>query len=381
MAHRISESRKKTVLIVDDTPQNLDILSEVLSTSYQVLGATDGPRALELAAKAATLDLILLDVMMPGMDGYEVFKRLQQQPALADIPVIFITALSGSLDEERGLELGAVDYVTKPFNPAVVLARVKVHLELKAARDQLARINDNLEVEVARRMQENLLIQELNVRALACVAEARDNETGNHITRTSAYVEQLALELSGHERFRDALTPQAIGIMVKAAPLHDIGKVGIPDAILLKPGRLTAEEFAVMKTHPTIGSDAITRAMQQAASGDMRDVAASSPGAFAFLGVARDIVYAHHERWDGAGYPLGLAGDDIPVAARLMALADVYDALRSARVYKAAMSHETARDIIGEGRGSHFDPAVVDAFEARHQAFAAIASRFADEAY
>lgn len=378
MTAQNGEVMRKTVLVVDDTPQNLDVLSEVLMPVYQVLCATSGARALEIAQSTPSLDLILLDVMMPLMDGYEVLRRLQQQPALANIPVIFITALSSAKDEERGLELGAVDYVTKPFNPAIVLARAKVHLDLKAARDQLSHINDNLELEVARRMRENLLIQELNVRALACVAEARDNETGNHITRTSAYVEQLAKQLLDHPRFKETLTNQQISIMVKAAPLHDIGKVGIPDAILLKPGPLTSEEFTVMKTHPTIGADAIRRAMEQAASGDFQDVAAGNPGAFAFLHVARDIVYGHHERWDGTGYPCGTAGDDIPVAARLMALADVYDALRSARVYKPAMPHEKACEIILAGRATHFDPAVVDAFEARHQDFADIARRFAD---
>jgi putative two-component system response regulator len=379
MKNSASVSDQKVILIVDDTPTNLDVLVEVLSPFYKVLAASSGIRALEIARNVTVPDLILLDVMMPGIDGYEVLHQLQQMPKLVDIPVIFITALSSSQDEERGFELGAVDYVSKPFNPATVLARIKVHLELKAARDQLSRMNEDLELEVARRMRENLLIQELNVRALACVAEARDNETGNHIMRTSAYVEQLALELSGHERFQSALTTPQIYIMVKAAPLHDIGKVGIPDAILLKPGSLTVEEFAVMKTHPSIGADAISRAMEQAASGNMREVADGSPGAFGFLKVARDIVLSHHERWDGSGYPVGLSGEAIPVSARLMALADVYDALRSARVYKAAMSHDKACSIIREGRATHFDPAVVDAFEARHAAFATIASKFADE--
>lgn len=378
MANRLRELKQKTILVVDDTPENLDVLSEVLSPNYKVLVATNGVRALDIALKTQPVDLVLLDIMMPDMDGFEVLSRMKMQPTLADIPVIFITALGSSLNEEKGLELGAVDYVAKPFNPAIVLARIKVHLELKAARDQLARINDNLELEVSRRMRENLLIQELNVRALACVAEARDNETGNHITRTSAYVQQLAQALANHERFRAALTPENISIMVKAAPLHDIGKVGIPDAILLKPGPLTFEEFCVMKTHPTIGSEAIRRAMEQAASGDYQDVARSNPGAFVFLNVANDIVLSHHERWDGTGYPGAISGDTIPVAARLMALADVYDALRSARVYKAAMSHEKAREIIAQGRATHFDPAVVDAFEARHEVFAEIAGRFAD---
>lgn len=378
MVQRLTEQKIKTILVVDDTPENLDVLSEFLTPTYKVLVATSGARALDLASRTTAIDLVLLDVMMPEMDGFEVLSRMQQQAHLTDTPVIFITALNSSLSEERGLELGAVDYVTKPFNPAIVLARIKVHLELKAARDQLSKINDNLELEVSRRMRENLLIQELNVRALACVAEARDNETGNHITRTSAYVQELATELQSHERFRETLTPESISIMVKAAPLHDIGKVGIPDAILLKPGPLTFEEFCVMKTHPSIGSEAIRRAMEQASSGDYRDVARSNPGAFAFLNVANDIVFSHHERWDGTGYPAAIAGDMIPVAARLMALADVYDALRSARVYKAAMPHEKAREIILAGRATHFDPAVVDAFDARHLKFADIANRFAD---
>lgn len=369
---------QKTILVVEDTPENLDILSEVLSPTYRVLAATSGARALEIALKTPSLDLVLLDIMMPGMDGYEVLARLKTKPHLAEIPVIFITALDNSVDEARGLALGAVDYVSKPFNPAIVLARMKVHLELKAARDQLSRINESLELEVERRMRENLLIQELNVRALACVAEARDNETGNHITRTSIYVQQLADELAEHPRFKGELSPGRVSILVKAAPLHDIGKVGIPDSVLLKPGPLTAEEFNLMKTHPTIGSEAIRRAMEQAASGDYQDVAQSSPGAFDFLHVADQIVLSHHERWDGTGYPMGISGQAIPIAARLMALADVYDALRSERVYKPAMPHDKAYEIILAGRGSHFDPAVVDAFDARHLTFADIATRFND---
>lgn len=378
MTHVFNEVTKRTVLIVDDTPENLDVLSEVLLPDYQVLCATSGPRALEIVQSRTPPDLILLDVMMPGMDGYEVLQRLHQQPSLANIPVIFITALSSAEDEKHGLDFGAVDYVTKPFNPAIVLARIRIHLDLKAARDQLKHLNENLEQEVAQRMRENLLIQELNVRALACVAEARDNETGNHITRTSAYVAQLAEQLADHDRFKSSLSSHQISVIVKAAPLHDIGKVGIPDSILLKPGPLSTEEFQVMKTHPSIGEVAIRRAMEQAASGDYQDVARSNPGAFAFMNVARDIVYGHHERWDGTGYPNGHSGEEIPVAARLMALADVYDALRSARVYKAAMPHEQACEIIKAGRASHFDPAVVDAFEKRNIAFAEIADRFAD---
>ncbi|KIL96977.1 Response regulator [Paramagnetospirillum magnetotacticum MS-1] len=316
--------------------------------------------------------------MMPGMDGYAVLERLRSDPETHDIPVIFITAMNATEDEERGFALGAVDYITKPIVPAIVLARVRTHLELKRARDRLSSQNDWLEQEVARRMSENLLIQDLSVRALACLAEARDNETGHHIIRTQAYVDLLARRLANHERFHQALVGPRLGMVVKAAPLHDIGKVGIPDAILLKPGRLTPDEFEVMKTHPAIGADAISRAMDQALAQADNKMAAQAGEAFSFLKVAHEISIGHHEKWDGSGYPTGLSGEAIPVSARLMALADVFDALICRRVYKAAMSIEDATAIIAEGRGRHFDPDVVDAFLSRRDDFVEIARRHAD---
>jgi putative two-component system response regulator len=368
----------RTILIVDDTPQNLSVLGELIQPFYRVRAANSGERALRAAHSAPRPDIILLDVMMPEMDGLEVLRRLRADETTRDIPVIFITAMSAGEDEERGLELGAVDYITKPFNPAIVLARVRTHLELKQARDRLADANDWLEHEVARRMSENLLIQDLSVRALACLAEARDNETGHHIVRTQIYVDLLARHLVEHERFRDALAGPRLGMVVKAAPLHDIGKVGVPDAILLKPGRLTGEEFEIMKAHPRIGADAITRAMEQALAGADDAMAEQAGGAFAFLHVAHEISLGHQEKWDGSGYPSGLAGEAIPVSARLMALADVFDALMSRRVYKPPMTLDQATEIIVEGRDRHFDPAVVDAFLASRERFAEIAARFAD---
>ena len=353
-------------------------MGELLQPFYRVRIANSGEKALRAARSEPRPDLILLDVMMPGMDGYEVLRQLRADAATRDMPVIFVTAMDGSSNEEYGLSLGAVDYITKPVIPAIVLARVRAQLELKAARDRLARDNLWLEAEVARRMSENLLIQDLSVRALACLAEARDNETGNHIVRTQGYVEVLARHLLDEERFRHALEGNRLAMMVKAAPLHDIGKVGIPDAILLKPGRLTAEEFDIMKTHARIGADAIAKAMQQAESGEHHDAAMHSPTAFAFLEIAREIAGGHHEKWDGSGYPSGLAGDAIPVSARLMALADVFDALISRRVYKAPMTLEETTSIILSGRGAHFDPQVVDAFMACSRQFADIAERFAD---
>ncbi len=367
-----------TILVVDDTPQNIEILGQLLQPHYKVRVANSGERALKSAHNSPRPDLILLDVMMPGMDGYEVLRRLREDPSTSDIPVIFVTAMDGNENEEHGLSLGAVDYITKPVVPAIVLARVHAQLELKAARDRLARDNQWLETEVNRRMRENLLIQDLSVRALACVAEARDNETGNHIVRTQTYVNLLAQQLQPNPRFIGTLTPERMSMIVKAAPLHDIGKVGIPDAILLKPGRLTPEEFTIMKTHPQIGADAIAKAVEQSRTGEHQDAVSKSPAAFAFLEVAREICLGHHEKWDGSGYPQGLVADAIPVSARLMALADVFDALMSRRVYKPPMTLEEATEIILQGRGTHFDPDVVDAFMACRTEFADIAHRYAD---
>ncbi|WP_295441005.1 two-component system response regulator [uncultured Thiodictyon sp.] len=371
------DAPKQTILIVDDTPQNLTLLGELLLPLYRVRAANSGERALRAAA-AQPPDLILLDVMMPEMDGYEVLARLHADPATQAIPVIFVTAMDSSESEEHGLALGAVDYITKPINPAITLARVRTHLELKHARDRLADQNQWLEREVARRMSENLLIQDLSVRALACLGEARDNETGQHIVRTQAYVEILARYLAPDPRYRDTLAAPRLGMIVKAAPLHDIGKVGVPDATLLKPGRLTTEEFAVMKLHPTIGANAIDKAMHQALDAADDAAAKQAIGAFAFLEVAREISLNHHEKWDGSGYPAGLAGDAIPVSARLMALADVFDALMTRRVYKPPMGLAQTTQIIMEGRGTHFDPEVVDAFVACRDQFAEIAARYVD---
>jgi len=378
---RFDAKPAQTVLIVDDTSQNLTVLGELLQPRYRVRATNSGERALRAAHTEPRPDIILLDVMMPGMDGHEVLRRLKADGTTRDLPVIFITAMSASEDEERGLQLGAVDYITKPFNPAIVLARVHTQLELKQARDRLADQNDWLEAEVARRMSENLLVQDLSMRALACLAEARDNETGHHIVRTKTYVELLARHLADNPRFASALAGKHLDMVVKAAPLHDIGKVGIPDAILLKPGKLTAEEFNTMKRHTTIGAEAIDKAIDQALAGaDDASVELAPSARFGFLHVAREIALSHHEKWNGSGYPAGLAGDTIPVAARLMALADVFDALLSRRVYKPPMTMAQATAVIIDGRGNHFDPAVVDAYLACRDQFAAIAARFPDPA-
>ncbi|MCC8987744.1 MAG: response regulator, partial [Candidatus Contendobacter sp.] len=366
-APRLGVELPVTLLVVDDMPENLAMLGDLLlNAGYQVKAANSGAAALRYAAQSPQPALILLDIMMPEMDGYQVLTHLRADPATDAIPVIFLTALNDPQDEERGLEQGAADYISKPFQPALVLARVRTQLEAKQARDRIKDQNTYLEAEVARRMAENDLIQRVSVRALAHLAETRDPETGNHILRTQNYVHTLATRLKDHPRFAAFLTEQTIELLTRSAPLHDIGKVGIPDHILLKPGKLTPEEWEIMKTHAKLGADAIAQAEV--------DVEGPVP----FLVLAKEIAHWHQEKWDGSGYPDGLAGDAIPISARLMALADVFDALISARVYKPALPFAQARDIIAAGRGRHFDPDITDAFLADFDEFVAIANRYGD---
>lgn len=364
---KVAIQKSATVLVVDDRPSNVTLLGEVLRTQYRILAATSGQRALELARSEPRPDLILLDVMMPGMNGYQVLQALQAQSLTCDIPVIFLTALSSPREEERGLALGAVDYITKPMTPATVLARVRTQLQAKQARDWLKDQNSTLEAEVARRMAENDLTQQVSIRALAHLAETRDPETGKHLARTQGYIGHLAKLLQAHPRFKDTTTLRYIDLLVRSAPLHDIGKVGIPDHVLNKPGKLTADEWVVMQTHAKLGSDAIEMAEQ--------DI--DKP--LEFLVLAKEIAHWHHEKWDGTGYPDHLDGDAIPVAARLMAVADVFDALISARVYKPALSFDVAHNLIAEQRGKHFDPDIADAFLTHFQEFVAIALQHGDD--
>ncbi|AEV25325.1 response regulator containing a CheY-like receiver domain and an HD-GYP domain [Azospira oryzae PS] len=371
----------KTILVVDDTGENLTVIGGLLQPFFRVRVANSGMRALKVARSDPRPDLILLDVMMPEMDGYAVLAELRQDPYTRDIPVMFVTAMDGDQDEEYRLSLGAVDYITKPIRPAILLARVRTHLELKDARDWLRDQNGYLEGEVSRRMRENDLIKDVSLNALALLAEKRDNETGNHLYRTQAYVEALMQQLQDHPRFRHALSAAQRQLIAKAAPLHDIGKVGIPDQILLKPARLTPEEFEIMKTHSLIGAEAIEAAIERVVGGDrarLDELQGNTP--LDFLVVARHIALGHHEKWDGSGYPQGLRGDAIPIPARLMALADVFDALTCKRHYKKAFPLEQAVALLVEGRGTHFDPDVVDAFLAIQDRFADIAQRYADGA-
>ena len=371
------------VLVVDDQADNLLILEDALSDLYEVHPAMNGREALHYLNEGGHADLILLDVMMPEIDGYEVCRRLKSSETTCTIPVLFLTGLDRPEDEERGLELGAEDFIHEPISPPVVRARVRTHLALSRATRALERRNADLELLVAERTaeiseqarrlvsskQEVIAAQAATITAFCALAEARDNETGNHIRRTQHYVYILAEALRDHPRFRDQLSDEIIQLLFKSAPLHDVGKVATPDAILLKPGKLTPDEWVLMKQHCEYGRNAILQA--EKALGGVTDAS--------FLQYASEIAYGHHERWDGSGYPQGLVGDAIPLSARLMAIADVYDALISRRVYKQPIPHQEAIQMMLAERGRHFDPDIVDALEKVADRFAEIAQNFRDE--
>ncbi|MBF0235157.1 MAG: two-component system response regulator [Desulfamplus sp.] len=346
-----------TVMVVDDTEANIDVLVNTLEDMYDIQVAMDGETALE-DIKEEPPDLILLDIMMPGMDGYEVCQRLKADESTKNIPVIFLTAMTDEKDEAKGLALGAVDYVTKPFSPDLVKARVKNQLELKKHRDHLEEL-------VQERTKELALTQEVTIYSLASLAETRDPETGGHIMRTQRYVKILAEQLKNHPKFQDFMDDRTIELLYQSAPLHDIGKVGVPDSILMKPGKLTEDEFAEMKKHTIRGRDALR-------------VAELKLGSNSFMHYAREIAYTHQEKWDGSGYPDGIKGEEIPISGRLMAIADVYDALVSKRFYKPPFSHKKALEIIKDGKGKHFDPDMVDAFVAIENEVRMIAIELAD---
>lgn len=353
--------RKQTVLVVDDLPENIALLDGILTPTYQLKAALNGESALRIAHSGNPPDIILLDVMMPGMDGYEVCRRLKASADTQKIPVIFVTARGEISDETRGFQVGAVDYITKPVSPPIVRARIHTHLALY---DQ----NRVLEEKVRERTRELAHTQDITIHSLAVLAETRDNETGGHIMRTQRYVRALAEALVERSVYRALLDEETITLLFKSAPLHDIGKVGVPDSILLKPGKLTDSEFAEMQNHTVYGHLAITRA----------EAVFDERIGTSFLRFAREITYTHHEKWDGSGYPQGLSGEEIPLSGRLMAIADVYDALISRRIYKPPYSHTTAVGIILDGKGTHFDPTLVETFERLTETFRGIALQFAD---
>jgi len=323
------DAEKITILVVDDAPENIEVLDSILSSQYCVKVALSGERALELIESSPQPDMILLDIMMPDIDGYEVISRLQSNPATVNIPVIFITGKSDAADEEKGLKLGAVDYITKPISPSIVRARVKTHLALYNQ-------NRELEKKVAERTRQ---LKEAKLEVISCLgraAEFKDNETGMHVVRMSYYSRIIANSLN--------LNSEWVDMLYNAAPMHDIGKIGIPDHILLKPGKLDGDEWEIMKKHVDYGVEILEGHESE------------------LLIMAKEIAKNHHEKFDGTGYPNSLIGENIPLSGRIVAISDVFDALTSERPYKKAWSTEKAVALIEEGAGKHFDPRLVEAF-------------------
>lgn len=361
---------RKTILIVDDVAENIKMLAQVLKSTYRVVIATSGAEALRIANADNRPDLILLDIMMPVMDGYEVCTRLKNEEHTRNIPIIFVSAMTKEENEEKGLSIGAVDYIFKPFSPSIVRARIKTHLDLKDYQD-------NLENKVQNRTRElRLALDELHtthekldmahklirsgyiesIYRLTLASEFKDEDTGDHIKRVSYYSRELADALGMNKDFMDTI--------FHAAPMHDVGKVGIPDEILLKPGKLTPEEWDIMKRHTSIGGSILE--------------GSSSP----FLKMAAEIASYHHERWSGGGYPNNFKGEQIPLAARIMNITDQYDALRSKRPYKPGFPHEKVMEIFTKGDGrtmpDHFDPAVLVAFKKCSEKFRDIFETYKD---
>ncbi|WP_222930751.1 response regulator [Allochromatium palmeri] len=324
------EAHRQTILVVDDAPANIDLLVSTLKADYNVKAATRGERALQIVRSGDPPDMILLDIMMPGMDGFEVCRQLKEDFTTRHIPVIFITAKIGIEDEIRGLDLGAVDYIAKPISPPVVQARVHTHLALY---DQNRELDRRVKKQTAQLHETRLRI----IQRLGRAAEYKDNETGLHVIRMSHYSRLLGEAIGMSESESDQL--------LNAAPMHDIGKIGIPDRILQKPGKLDAEEWTIMQTHSQIGADIL---------GDAGDSN--------LLEMARIVALTHHEKWDGSGYPNGLVGEDIPRVGRIVAIADVFDALTSVRPYKKAWPVEEAVALLRDGAGSHFDPRLIPSF-------------------
>jgi putative two-component system response regulator len=345
-----NKSERKRILIVDDSPEMIEVLGNALPNHYKRQFALSGKKAIDLMRRSEELpDLILLDVLMPGMDGYEVCRQLKEDVRFEKIPIIFLSALTDAKDKVKAFENGGVDYIQKPFEIAEVNVRVELHLKLHHLQAELEKHNRNLNQLVNEKVMEISESQIAMIYALAKLAESRDDDTGLHLQRIQVFCRLIAEKLSSHLIYSDQLSDEFIENLEKVSPLHDIGKVGVRDAVLLKPGKLTREEFEEIKEHVNIGANTL------------REVFYKFPNNKSIeMGI--EITQYHHEKWNGKGYPEGLSGQDIPLSARIMTLVDAYDAIISKRIYKEAISHEEACKIIAEERGEHFDPLIVDVF-------------------
>lgn len=363
---------RATILVVDDNDMNRDMLMRRLNKeNYKVILAADGRRALE-ELQSKNIDLVLLDIMMPIMDGYEVLERIKADKDMMLIPIIMITAVDDMESTIKCIELGAEDYLPKPFNPVLLRARIGASLEKKRLsdiehhyREQIEERNIVLSEQVKVQVKEIAQTQLGAIFAMSKLAESRDPETGEHLDRMREYCRVLALRMQTMPLHAKLIDDDFIDNIYAASPLHDIGKVGVPDAVLTKPGKLEESEWVIMKTHPIVGAETL------------REVDRNHPGN-AFVKTGIEIAEAHHEKWNGTGYPFGLAGEKIPLAARILALGDVYDALTSRRCYKEAFSPEKSREIIIRDREIHFDPDVVDAFLESEKEFSRIRREFQD---
>lgn len=354
------------ILIVDDTPANLQVLAEMLDRrGFTTRPVTSGRLALR-AIEAETPDLILMDVSMPEQDGYAVCRQIKADSRFARIPVIFISSLTETIDKVKAFTVGGVDYITKPIEIQEVYARVETHLKIHRLQQELEGTVQTLEQRVQEQVREISDSQNATIFALAKLAESRDDETGKHLERVRAYCRLLALGMQRQPETCELVTERFVEIIYQSSPLHDIGKVGIPDRILLKPGKLTPAEFEMMKHHTAIGADTLRAVSLQYPNNPI-------------LNMGIDIARHHHERWDGSGYPDGLRGKQIPLAARIMAVADVYDALRSRRVYKPALRHEQTSELIVQRSGAHFDPVVVKVYEQVEEEMREVYERMVDE--
>jgi putative two-component system response regulator len=348
-------SGRKKIIFVDDQVSNLMIGRNVLATDYDVFTVPSAAKMFEMMGKI-TPDLILLDVEMPDMNGYQTIEKLKENPEHEGIPVVFLTAMTDASSELKGLNLGAIDYITKPFSPPLLLKRIEVHLrlleqqqQLESQKQQLEAYNTNLEEIVKAKTKTITELQNAVLETVAELVEARDDVTGGHIERTQSYLKILFEGLHETGIYKDEIRDWDVDMVVQSAQLHDVGKISVNENILNKPGKLTDEEFEEIKKHTLVGGKIIEHIQERTSE-------------HKFLEFTKSMAISHHERWDGTGYPLGLKGLDIPLEGRLMAIVDVYDALVSERPYKKAFEHEEAVSIIKDGSGSQFDPTLVDLF-------------------